>query len=850
MADLDKLLERAEKYVTKGKFEAAAEEYKEAYKLVPQNLDLLRTIGDLCVRAGRGDEAVRVYGELFDKYAEKNDANKGVPLFRKSLQDSPQPPERHFRLGGLMQRQGKADDAQQAYTTALEGFRKSGNTTGIFDVLDRLAALEPDNVERQVELGEQATRMGKAELSAKAFLRAGQSLRADNLDRAIEFLERAFELAPERSTALSLAQARLDKGKAHDAAELLLTYYAEGEQDPAVLETLAAALLADKRLPQAQEVLEAFYTIKPDSYDKLFDLADLYCKTGAAEKGVEVLRKLKEKLFAAERQRHFLARLEDVFKANSTVIPLAEFSAALFNELNQDARYGMVLTSLFDLYDQAQDHTGAADTLERLIDIDPYDFNHQKRLEKLRGKVDNARYRSIASRIASSATVPGQASASAAGEEQVTDVSTLDPGRRQALLEDMIVQVEIFLQYALRAKAVEKLEQVYKVFPGEEGRNQRLHRLYELAQYFPPGLKGPPPPGGAPAMGAPAQAAPPPPPLPAAAPMESVSDLAKISEITHALYRQTTPKTVLHTAVSELGKHLRSSRCLGILGKMGKPPSTAVEFCSPGVPQSPGTAVMKLLGLLAQANLDPETGVVLDISLSPELAQVGAQAVLAMPLMSKETHEDEGLIALSQSDRPRQWKPNEVYLAKAVTDQVVTAISNIKLRTLMKRLSVSEDASGLLPRLSYLDVLVNEAQRSKTQGTPLVVVLLELDKGVQLSRQLGDAALGSFMQRVGEAVLATVRQTDIAVRYTSTSVAVVLGDTTIEKARPVVEKLRAKLGALTLPGGKDSVSFSAGLSEAAVRPDYDAADIVTDVINRAEFSLEEARLKGNTVAVR
>ncbi|MGH9863266.1 MAG: diguanylate cyclase domain-containing protein, partial [Candidatus Acidiferrales bacterium] len=761
-------------------------------------------------------------------------------------------PERHFRFGSLLQRQGKADDAQQAYTTALEAFRKSGNTAGIFDVLDRLAGLEPDNVERQIELGEQGTRMGKTDLAAKAFLRAGQLLRADNLDRAIEFLERAFELAPERSTALSLAQTRLDKGKAHEAADLLLNYYAEGEQDPAVLETLAAALMADKRLPQAQEVLEAFYNLKPDSYDKLFDLADLYCKTGTAERGVEVLRRVKEKLFAAERQRHFLTRLEDVFKANSSVIPLAEFSAALFNELNQDARYGMVLASLFDLYAQAEDHKGAADTLERLIDIDPYDFNHQKRIEKLRGKVDNARYRSIASRITSAATVPGQAPASASGEEQVSDISTLDPGRRQALLEDMIVQVEIFLQYALRAKAVEKLEQVYKLFPGEEGRNERLHRLYDLAQYSPPGLKGPPPPGGAPYGGAPAHAAapPPPPPPPAASPMESVSDLAKISEITHALYRQTTPKTVLHTAVSELGKHLRTSRCLGILGKIGKPPSTAVEFCSPGVPQSPGTAVMKLLGVLGQANPDPETGVVLDISLSPELAQVGAQAVLAMPLMSKETHEDEGLIALSQSDRPRQWKPNEVYLLKAVADQVVTAISNIKLRTLMKRLSVSDDASGLLPRSSYLDVLVNEAKRAKSQGTPLVVALLELDKGTHLVRQLGDASFSTFMQQVGEAVLANVRQTDITVRYTSTSVAVVLGDTTIDKARPVVDKLRAKLGALTLPGGKVSVSFSAGLSEAAVRPDYDPADIVTDVINRAEFSLEEARLKGNTVAVR
>jgi diguanylate cyclase (GGDEF)-like protein len=229
---------------------------------------------------------------------------------------------------------------------------------------------------------------------------------------------------------------------------------------------------------------------------------------------------------------------------------------------------------------------------------------------------------------------------------------------------------------------------------------------------------------------------------------------------------------------------------------------------------------------------------------------VGAQAVLAMPLIDKESHEPEGLIALSQADRPRNWKPNEVYLLKAVTDQVVTAIANIKLRTLMKRLSVSEDAGGLLPRGSYLDCLVNEAKRARTQGTPLVVALLELDKGPALVRQLGDATLHTFMQQAGDAVLGSVRQTDIAFRYTSTSLAVLLGDTTVEKARPAVDKLRTKLSALKLPGGKDSATFSAGVSEAAIRPDYDPVDIVTDLINRAEFSLEEARQKGNAVVVR
>jgi hypothetical protein len=37
--------------------------------------------------------------------------------------------------------------------------------------------------------------------------------------------------------------------------------------------------------------------------------------------------------------------------------------------------------------------------------------------------------------------------------------------------------------------------------------------------------------------------------------------------------------------------------------------------------------------------------------------------------------------------------------------------------------------------------------------------------------------------------------------------------------------------------------------EAVSRPDYDSEDIVTDLINRAEFGLETARKKGGDVVV-
>ncbi len=848
MADIDKYLEKAEKYLSKGKYDAAIEEYKSALQLSPNNIELLRTVGDLYVRAGSPGDATRYYGDLFDKLAERNDATKAVLLFRKSLQQTPQPAERHARLGALLQRQGKSGEAVEAYRTALDLFRKAGNAAGILDSLERLTTLEPDNAHAQVALGEQAQRMNKTGEAAKAFLRAGQLLRAGELPRALELLEHAHGLAPDRTTALALAQARVDNNQASEAAELLLPHYAGDTQDVALLESLGAALLAANRLTEAVEVLDTFYKVKPDTYEKLFELAGRHCQAAQPEKAVEVLTQVKQHLFAAKRQNDFVEHLDQVFKAHPMLAPLAEFAAATYNELNREGRYFNVLTSLFKIYFQSNDFKRSTDTLERLIDIDPYDFHNQEYLQQLKGKIEDTRHRAVASRIASAATVSGQAAFAPAEEKMDSATAIVDPARRRALLEDMMVQVELFLQYSLSGKAIEKLQKLWELFPGEESGNQRLYDLYARAQYFPTGFGAPPSADAAAAPAAPPRAAAPAPAAHVAAPVETSNDLAKIAEVTHTLFRQTTPKTVLNTAISELGKYLRASRCLGVLGRPEGTPTTAVEWCAPGVPQSPGAAVMKLLGLLGQSNLDPESGAVLSAQLSPELKQIGAQSVLAMPLIDKEKQEQLGLMVVSQADQNRNWKPNEVYLVRAVATQVESAVTHIQLRSLMKKYAVG-DEGGVLGRGSYLDTLVSEAKRSRTVGTPMVLVLFELDKGAQLLRQVGEAPMQQLMEKAGEIILANVRQSDMAFRYTQTAVAVLLGDTTAPKAQPVVEKLRKQLAALKLPGAKDALTFSAGMSEAAVRPDYDALDTVTDVINRAEFSLEAARKKTDAVVV-
>src|SRR3984893_1595630 len=241
-----------------------------------------------------------------------------------------------------------------------------------------------------------------------------------------------------------------------------------------------------------------------------------------------------------------------------------EFWAALYNELNRESKYFEVMTKLFEVYVGAGNIAKAAETLEKLVDIDPYDPGNQERLEKLRNRVDDSLFKRIAVRLARFTSLSAGAASlqhSDAGEIISASQTTGEAGREKQTLEDLIVQTEIFLQYSLHNKALDRLQKIGVMFPGEEKRNARLSNLYQLANWWPPGAHRQQP--VAASGGTTAPSAPPAPMVMATVPQaespgasaagksgvytaETLRDLSKISEVNQKIFRQQTPRAMLN----------------------------------------------------------------------------------------------------------------------------------------------------------------------------------------------------------------------------------------------------------------------------------------------------------------
>jgi diguanylate cyclase (GGDEF)-like protein len=868
--DINKNLDRAKRFLEKNRVEDAIAAYLAVLEGAPQHQEATQALGDLYSRTDQSDLAAVYYGLLFDMLIDPRDENKAVAIYNRFLRSGrvEQPPERIARYAFLQQKQNHAEEAIDQYTKAAEMFTVASRDEDALFCLERIAQLDPENPARQLRLAEAAERISRRALAARAYLRAGQLATAHGEhEDSLKLLQRAYVLAPqERSVALLYAEAKLRAGMATEAVTIL-DPFAGKESDATFVDAFGKALVRAGQLDRARGILEGLLREKNVGTTPLFELADAYAAAGQERHAVDVLLTLKRRMFADKKQNEFAMQMDLAGEKNAQSQAVLEFWAALYNELNRESKYFEIMTKLFDVYVGAGNISKAAETLEKLVDIDPYDSRNQERLERLRNRVDDPLFKRIAVRLARSTSLsagtPASLQHSDAGEIVSASQTNSEAGREKQTLEDLIVQTEIFLQYSLHNKALDRLQKIGVMFPGEEKRNARLSNLYQLANWWPPGAHRQQPAAGLAGTGA--GTAPPAPIVMAPVPQaespgasgagktgvytaETLRDLSKISEVNQKIFRQQTPRAMLNTAVNEVGSYLHATRSLAVVGPAGRPPELTAEFCATEVKPATTAQVVLLLALMEKAEPDELGGVMVESSDGSILAELGLESVLGVIITDKETQVPAGMLIVGHARR-HKWRPNEAYFLQAIGDQMLMSVSHTRLRSLVRRMGVSDERTGLLSRSSYQSCLLTEADRARTQGTPLALAILQIDRGSDILRQQGESPMERFVEQLARSLQTMLRQNDVAVKYTSWSLAFILPDTTLEGAQHLADKLLRAASGLRPPWNATQITLSAGIVEAAAKPEYDSEDIVTDLINRAEFSVDEARKRGGGAVI-
>ena len=836
-AEVGKRIERAEKLLQKGKTPEALEEYLLVLRDDPEN-DVVRQLSaDLCLSLNRNADAVKLLGELFERQVTTGDATRASLTYKKLVRHGSPTWQQKFRFGQLLEGSNKKL-AVGTYEAALLDLTKLGKKQEASEVLDRIVSIEPTQA-NLLRVAELASEVGNRKAAAAAFQRVALAATTEGGDPA-QWYERAYqEDASDQTIALAYAKSLLAKGQVGAAIFILEPQINAGPVAQEFRETFADALVAAGRYGEAEPLVWALFEQNPARVQQVIGLIGSFLDGEQDDEAVGLARKLEQFQRRRGERRQFTAIMEDLISARRASSQMLEFLSELYNSSNRESDYCSTLLKLFELYCSTGEFAKAAECLDRSAEVDPYEPGHLKRLDMIKGKVDEARYKVIAARF-SSAAKPAE-------EPAPVDDRTLGAGT----LQDLMLQAEILVQYGMRNKAVERLQRIQELFPREEERNEDLQRLYMSAGVTPRYAGSAPLPQTAPPAPAPAPTTSPAPP--ASDPAADVRTFTRVAEITRKLYHQSTAPAVLNTAVKEIGAHWETTRCIAVMGKAGLPPTAMDEFCADGMKRMTSSSLAELVACLHAAIEGNEPLVIQDPAKSSLLenaanviGELEAATIVGIPLAEGE--ERVGILVLIHN-RSRAWQPSDLVVLKTLTEQMVIALNNAGLRRLVKNLSVTDEKSGLLKRASNLDLLLAESKRAIQNSTPLTVVLMQFGKSGAMVKEHGDTEVQGLMERAGQMFATNIRSNDLAFRYDMTTIAILLGETAEKEGMMAIEKLRkivADLRWAAKDGAEQGAAalFAAGLAEAVIRSEFDPVDVVTEVINRVEHALAQAMGQG------
>ncbi len=161
----------------------------------------------------------------------------------------------------------------------------------------------------------------------------------------------------------------------------------------------------------------------------------------------------------------------------------------------------------------------------------------------------------------------------------------------------------------------------------------------------------------------------------------------------------------------------------------------------------------------------------------------------------------------------------------------------------MERRAVEDPLSGLHNRQFFEDQLRHEVERCRRYGATAALVMLDLDDFKAINDQLGHREGDLAIAETGAVIRRHVRAADVPCRYGGDEFAIIMPDTRVHQAVPMVERIRADAVRVLRPvlrrAGHTRAGMSAGIAAIPVH-----AYAGEDLVRCADEALYRAKAAG------
>ncbi|HUR81049.1 MAG TPA: GGDEF domain-containing protein [Thermoanaerobaculia bacterium] len=162
----------------------------------------------------------------------------------------------------------------------------------------------------------------------------------------------------------------------------------------------------------------------------------------------------------------------------------------------------------------------------------------------------------------------------------------------------------------------------------------------------------------------------------------------------------------------------------------------------------------------------------------------------------------------------------------------------------LSEVSSRDSLTGLYNRWFVLEKIDSELNRALRHGSPVSLLMLDLDHFKQINDTFGHSTGDLVLQGIGRVLRDSCRVYDVPGRFGGEEFCIVLPETKTGNTTPVAERIRQRLASNEIACGDSSIAVTASIGIAGMDSAENGVLSPAELIDRADRALYAAKNRG------
>lgn len=238
------------------------------------------------------------------------------------------------------------------------------------------------------------------------------------------------------------------------------------------------------------------------------------------------------------------------------------------------------------------------------------------------------------------------------------------------------------------------------------------------------------------------------------------------------------------------------------------------DSCPPSFTQEVVKNMIKVLSILGEESFEADrmTLQVEKRKLRPKQMMMDPKATLKSHLTLPLTVEGEilGCISLN-SDQPNAFDAQDLQFLSVIGYQMAATLKHFQRFSSIKNIAIYDTLTGLYNRRYFEEKLGVDAQKSFHGGTPLSLVMVDLDHFKKVNDAFGHTEGDQVLCKISSLLKNSVRKKDTVARYGGEEFILILPEAGLEESFVIAERIRGLVEKTSFEVGQAQVNLTVSM---------------------------------------